>query len=93
MILVNFTCTKIYEKIVFVCVCERERSTEITHTRAFCLGVVRQHITESQLTARCKNAPSRFWLRMNDSDFPSIIKAKEIERPPDELSSNFPPLI
>lgn len=63
------------------------------HTRAFCLGVERQHITDEQLIARSKNESSKFLLRANDNDLPSIIKPKEIELPLDKRSCEFPSLI
>lgn len=62
-------------------------------TRAFCLGVERQHITDAQLITSSKNACSRFLSRMKDNDFPSIIKPKEPGHSFAELSCDFPFLI
>lgn len=48
-------------------------------TRAFCLGVERQHITEAQLIASSKNVFSKFFLSENSKDLPSIIKPNAIK--------------
>lgn len=46
-------------------------------TRAFCLGVERQQITDAQFIASSKNDFSSFLSRANDNDLPSMIKPND----------------
>lgn len=62
-------------------------------TRAFCLGVERQQITDAQLIASSKNDFSSFLSRANDNDLPSMIKPNDAVISLLELICDIPSLI